>query len=160
MKSEGRSISAETVLSYIKECTDAFLFYQVKRQNLQGRKILTVNEKYYVADHGIREAVFGGGMKEFRLNSIFVRFFLYIMALVLLSIGLVSFFSYRKSSGMMISEVQNSNMLVLKQAQKGIDQEIKSLQSNIMQAAINRSLNEVVYLAEQKNYDDFALIRD
>lgn len=99
-------------------------------------------------------------MKEFRLNSIFVRFFLYIMALVLLSIGLVSFFSYRKSSGMMISEVQNSNMLVLKQAQKGIDQEIKSLQSNIMQAAINRSLNEVVYLAEQKNYDDFALIRD
>lgn len=72
------------------------------------------------------------------------------MALVLLSIGLVSFFSYRKSSGMMISEVQNSNMLVLKQAQKGIDQEIKSLQSNIMQAAINRSLNEVVYLADRR----------
>lgn len=67
LKSEGRSISPETVLSYIKACTDAFLFYQVKRQDLQGKKILTVNEKYYVADHGIHEAVFGGNMKDINL---------------------------------------------------------------------------------------------
>ena len=67
LKSEGRSISPETVLSYIKACTDAFLFYQVKRQDLQGKKILSVNEKYYVADHGIREAVFGGNMKDINL---------------------------------------------------------------------------------------------
>ena len=67
LKSEGRSISPETVLSYIKACTDAFLFYQVKRQDLQGKKILTVNEKYYVADHGIREAVFGDNMKDINL---------------------------------------------------------------------------------------------
>lgn len=67
LKSEERSISPETVLSYIKACTDAFLFYQVKRQDLQGKKILTVNEKYYVADHGIREAVFGGNMKDINL---------------------------------------------------------------------------------------------
>ncbi len=67
LKSEGRSVSPETVLSYIKACTDAFLFYQVKRQDLQGKKILTVNEKYYVADHGIREAVFGGNMKDINL---------------------------------------------------------------------------------------------
>ena len=56
LKSEGRSVSPETVLNYIKACTDAFLFYQVKRQDLQGKKILAVNEKYYVA----RKAVFGG----------------------------------------------------------------------------------------------------
>lgn len=67
LKSEGRSVSAETVLNYLKACTDAFLFYQVKRQDLQGKKLLTVNEKYYVADHGIREAVFGGNMKDINL---------------------------------------------------------------------------------------------
>lgn len=67
LKSEGRSVSPETILSYIKACTDAFLFYQVKRQDLQGKKILTVNEKYYVADHGVREAVFGGNMKDINL---------------------------------------------------------------------------------------------
>ncbi|MCD7715896.1 MAG: ATP-binding protein [Lachnospiraceae bacterium] len=67
MKSEGRSISPETVLNYIKACSDAFLFYPVKRQDLQGKKILTVNEKYYIADHGVREAVFGGNMKDINL---------------------------------------------------------------------------------------------
>lgn len=67
LKSEGRSVSPETVLNYIKACTDAFLFYQVKRQDLQGKKILTVNEKYYIADHGVREAVYGGNMKDINL---------------------------------------------------------------------------------------------
>lgn len=104
--------------------------------------------------------IFSRSIKEFRLNSIFVRIFIYIMALVLISIGLVSFFSYRKSSAMMISEVQNSNMLILKQAQKGIDQKINSLQANLMQAALNRSLNEVLYLSNQSNYDKYELIQD
>ncbi len=67
LKSEGRSVTPETVLNYIRACTEAFLFYQVKRQDLQGRKILTVNEKYYVADHGIREAVYGGNMRDINL---------------------------------------------------------------------------------------------
>ncbi|WP_330390851.1 hypothetical protein [Anaerostipes sp. 494a] len=40
------------------------MFYQVKREDLQGKQILASNEKYYIADHGIREAVFGGNMKE------------------------------------------------------------------------------------------------
>lgn len=67
LKSEGRSVSPETVLNYIKACTNAFLFYPVNRQDLRGKKILTVNEKYYMADHGIREAVFGGNRKDINL---------------------------------------------------------------------------------------------
>lgn len=67
LKNEGRRVSPETVLNYLKACSDAFLFYQVRRQDLQGKKILTVNEKYYVADHGIREAVIGGNMRDINL---------------------------------------------------------------------------------------------
>ncbi len=67
LKSEGRTVAPETILNYIKACEDAFLFYRVRRQDLQGKKILTVNEKYYIADHGIREAVFGGNMKDVNL---------------------------------------------------------------------------------------------
>lgn len=66
-KSEQRTVAAETVLNYIKYCTDAYLFYQVKRQDLQGKQILATNEKYYIADHGIREAVFGGNMRDINL---------------------------------------------------------------------------------------------
>lgn len=60
----------------------------------------------------------------------------------------------------MIQEVQKSNMLILKQAQKSIDQEIDSLQSNVMQAALNRSLNEVLYMSSQNTYDNYELIQD
>ena len=76
LKNEGRRVSPETVLNYLKACSGAFLFYQVRRQDLQGKKILTVNEKYYVADHGIREAVIGGNMRDINLvleNIVFME---------------------------------------------------------------------------------------
>jgi len=76
LKSEGRTVAPETILNYIKACEDAFLFYRVRRQDLLGKKILTVNEKYYMADHGIREAVFGGNRKDINLifeNIVFME---------------------------------------------------------------------------------------
>lgn len=76
LKSEGRTVAPETILNYIKACEEAFLFYRVKRQDLQGKKILTVNEKYYIADQGIREAVFGGNRKDINLileNIVFME---------------------------------------------------------------------------------------
>ncbi len=66
-RSEHRTVSAETVLNYIRYCCDAYLFYQVKREDLHGKQILASNEKYYIADHGIREAVFGGNMRDINL---------------------------------------------------------------------------------------------
>ena len=53
-KNEQRTVAAETILNYVRYCCDAYLFYQVKRQDLQGKQILASNEKYYIADHGIR----------------------------------------------------------------------------------------------------------
>ncbi|WP_347488087.1 ATP-binding protein [Desulfoscipio sp. XC116] len=76
LKSERRTVAPETILNYIKACEDAFLFYRVRRRDLQGKKILTVNDKYYIADHGIREAVFGGNMKDINLifeNIVFLE---------------------------------------------------------------------------------------
>lgn len=58
-KSENRKISHDTILNYLKFCADAFLIYKISRYDFEGKKILTVNEKYYCADHGLREAVFG-----------------------------------------------------------------------------------------------------
>ena len=58
-KSERRAVSHDTILNYINACEEAFLFYRVSRQDLIGKKVLSVNEKYYLADHGLREAVCG-----------------------------------------------------------------------------------------------------
>ena len=54
LKNEKRTVAPETILNYIRYCCDAYLFYQVKREDLQGKQILASNEKYYIADHGIR----------------------------------------------------------------------------------------------------------
>lgn len=67
LKNEQRAVAPETILNYVKYCCDAYLFYQVKREDLQGKQILATNEKYYLADHGIREAVFGGNMRDINL---------------------------------------------------------------------------------------------
>lgn len=75
-RNEHRTVAVETVLNYIKYCCDAYLFYQVKRQDLQGKQILASNEKYYIADHGIREAVFGGNTRDINLvleNIVFME---------------------------------------------------------------------------------------
>ena len=67
LKNENRTVAPETILNYIRYCCDAYLFYQVKREDLQGKQILATNEKYYIADHGIREAVYGGNMRDINL---------------------------------------------------------------------------------------------
>lgn len=67
LKSERRTVATDTVLNYIQYCINAYLFYQVKRQDIQGKQILSTNEKYYMADHGLREAVFGGNMRDINL---------------------------------------------------------------------------------------------
>ena len=59
LKNEKRTVSHETILNYLKACCDAFLFCKVSREELPGKKLLSVNEKYYVADHGLRAAVYG-----------------------------------------------------------------------------------------------------
>ena len=63
-KSENRKVATETILNYIKACEEAFLVYRVARNDLLGKKILNVNEKYYIADHGIREATMENNQKN------------------------------------------------------------------------------------------------
>ena len=63
-KNENRKVAIETILNYIKACEEAFLIYRVARNDLLGKKILNVNEKYYIADHGIREAIMENNQKN------------------------------------------------------------------------------------------------
>lgn len=64
LKSEHRKVSNDTVLNYLNACTTAYLFYKIPRQDLLGKKLLSTNEKYYVVDHGLREAVYGHNARD------------------------------------------------------------------------------------------------
>ncbi len=66
-KSEKRTVAPETILNYIKACEEAFLFHKVLREDILGKKILQISEKYFVADHGIRESVYGNNEKDINL---------------------------------------------------------------------------------------------
>lgn len=66
-KSENRKVSPETVMNYLTACVNSFLIYKFKREDIVGKKILSTNEKYYLADHGIREVIFSGNQKDINL---------------------------------------------------------------------------------------------
>ena len=58
-KSEHRSVSSDTILNFMRYCIDAFLLHNTLRYDICGKKLLSVNGKYYLADHGFREAILG-----------------------------------------------------------------------------------------------------
>lgn len=56
LKHEHVMTAPSTVLNYLKACEEAFLLTRVEREDLIGKRILSVDEKYYVADCGLRNA--------------------------------------------------------------------------------------------------------
>ena len=48
-----------TVSKYIKYLCNAFVFYDVKRYDIRGKKYLANSEKFYLCDSGIRYAILG-----------------------------------------------------------------------------------------------------
>ena len=77
-KSQDRKVSVDTILNYLKFSMEAFLFYQVKREDLIGKEVLVSNEKYYIADHGLREAVWGRNNESIELvleNIVLIELF-------------------------------------------------------------------------------------
>jgi len=60
LKSQHLAVSVDTILHYLRLIEDAFLIYKVSRNDVIGKSILKTEEKYYIADHGMREAIVGG----------------------------------------------------------------------------------------------------
>ena len=53
------STSHVTVSKYIKYLCNAFVFYDIKRYDIRGKKYLESSEKFYLCDTGIRYAILG-----------------------------------------------------------------------------------------------------
>ena len=57
LKSENRNISVDTILNYLEYCSLAFIIKKIPRYDTVGKKILKIDEKYYLTDHGFRQAI-------------------------------------------------------------------------------------------------------
>jgi predicted AAA+ superfamily ATPase len=64
LKNEQRSVSSETIYNYIDYCTEACFLHLVSREDLTGKKILQFQEKIFIADHGMREAIYGNNLRD------------------------------------------------------------------------------------------------
>ncbi|MBT6842423.1 MAG: ATP-binding protein [Candidatus Melainabacteria bacterium] len=59
LKSQQTQVGVDTIQNYLKQLESAYLINKVKRYDLKGKKILEVNEKYFLGDIGIRHSVLG-----------------------------------------------------------------------------------------------------
>ncbi|WP_428770729.1 ATP-binding protein [Treponema sp. HNW] len=55
-KSENRTVSVDTILNYLEYCSRAFIIKKVPRYDTAGKRLLKIDEKYYLSDHGFRQA--------------------------------------------------------------------------------------------------------
>ena len=56
---ENVKIAPKTIYNYIDYFTNSLLIKKVRRENVEGKEILKIHEKYYVTDHGFNQ-VFNG----------------------------------------------------------------------------------------------------
>ena len=54
----------ETVYNYIEYGKSACLFHFVKREDVIGKRVLQFQEKIYLTDHGMREAIYGNNLRD------------------------------------------------------------------------------------------------
>ena len=59
LKANDTSTNHVTIGRYIKYLCDAFMFYDIKRYDIRGKKYLESSEKFYLCDCGIRYAILG-----------------------------------------------------------------------------------------------------
>lgn len=59
MTSAGRKVSNHTVENYLEGITDSLLMYRVSRYDIKGKEYLQLQDKYYLADVGLRYYLLG-----------------------------------------------------------------------------------------------------
>ena len=59
MKSQKLKISPQLVINYLNYLSQAFLIFQVKWNDIIGKKVFEIHEKYYFEDWGIVNAMIG-----------------------------------------------------------------------------------------------------
>ena len=64
LKSEGRSLSVETVYNYVEWLEKAFAIYRCQRYDLQGKSVLKTQEKFYLADASLKYCMMGFNPKS------------------------------------------------------------------------------------------------
>lgn len=64
LKSEGRTLSVESIYNYLEWLEKAFVIYRCGRYDLQGKSVLKTQEKFYLADASLKYCIMGFNPKS------------------------------------------------------------------------------------------------
>lgn len=64
LKSQKINIASNQVQLYIQHITNAYLIHQVKRYDIEGKRLFEIGEKYYFENMGIRNALWGYRLQD------------------------------------------------------------------------------------------------
>ena len=64
LKSEGRSLTVETIYNYLEWLEKAFVIYRCQRYDLQGKAVLKTQEKFYLAEPALKYCMMGFNPKS------------------------------------------------------------------------------------------------
>lgn len=67
LKNEGLNFSVTTILNYLQYAKAAYAVISLPGYDLQGKAFLATQEKYYVVDHGLRQAIIGRNEEDIEL---------------------------------------------------------------------------------------------
>ena len=60
MRSEGQVITPTLITNYLSFLCEAYIVRKINRFDIHGKRIFESNDKYFFADHGMRNAIAGG----------------------------------------------------------------------------------------------------
>lgn len=63
IKNENRKTTPHTIINYMDYARNAFIFYQIKRENIKQKRKLLISDKYYLVDSGFY-FIFNGSIQR------------------------------------------------------------------------------------------------
>jgi predicted AAA+ superfamily ATPase len=64
LKNFVQKTSRDTITNYMEYLEEAFFIYKIKREDLIGKKIFEIYDKYYIVDQGFHQAIIGNNMAK------------------------------------------------------------------------------------------------
>lgn len=109
---------------------------------------------------GKRMKVHFGGLRLFRTKSVFIRILAFFIMIILLTVVLLGYISYEYTSALLVREVMDSNLLLIRQVRNDIDKEIRNLDRTTFQLSLQAKVKTALYSSGTDSGNDQILYGD
>jgi predicted AAA+ superfamily ATPase len=143
LTANGHKITNKSTTSYINSLAEAFLFYKSTRYDIKGKQHLSTQEKYYMVDLGLRNALLGKSLNTDRGHLLENIVYLELI---------------RKNNQVWVGKVDNLEVDFVVRTPDGYTQYIQVAQSVQNPETLARELQPLIKIAD--NHEKILLTMD